>query len=72
MTTQRKNQPTKVQAVFMAVIALLWMASNAAAVLVEGHQATVLFWLAMATNLVLLGASVWMYLRAARISRTSR
>lgn len=70
MTTQWKNQPTKGQAVFMAVIALLWMASNAAAVLVGGRPATVFFWLVMAMNVVLLGVSVWMYLRAAKISRT--
>jgi len=71
MTTQRKNQPTKGQAVFMAAIALLWLASNAVAVLVEGRPATVFFWLVMAMNVVLLGVSVWMYLRAARNARTS-
>jgi uncharacterized membrane protein len=69
MTTGRKNQPSKGQAVFMAVIALLWMANNAMAVLAEGRQATVFFWLVMALNVILLGVSVWLYFRAARTSK---
>ncbi len=55
----------------MAAIASLWLASNAVAVLVEGRPATVFFWFVMAMNVVLLGVSIWMYLRAARNSRTS-
>jgi hypothetical protein len=72
MSALRKNQPSKGQAVFMAVISLLWMASNAVAVLVEGRPATLFFWLAMAMNIVLFGVSVWLYRKAARISGPSR
>lgn len=72
MSSRRKNQPTKGQAVFMAVIASLWMVSNAVAVLVEGRPATLLFWFVIAMNVVLFGAAVWMYLRASKTSRSSR
>lgn len=67
MSTPRKNQPTKGQAVFMAVMSLLWMASNTMSVMVEGRPVTLLWWLAMAMNVILLGVSVWLYWRATKI-----
>ncbi|UZX02704.1 hypothetical protein F8G81_08815 [Arthrobacter sp. CDRTa11] len=72
MSALRKNLPTKGQAVFMAVMSLLWMASSAVAVLVEGRPATLFFWLVMAMNIVLFGVSVWLYRKAAKISGPSR
>lgn len=72
MSTPRKNQPTKGQAVFMAAVALLWMASNTVSVMVEGRPATLFWWLIMAMNIVLLGVSVWLYWRAAKIPGPSK
>ena len=69
MSSRWKQQPSKFQAVFMAVLACFWMASNTVAVLVEGRPVTFFFWLSMAINIGLFGACVWLYLRASANSR---
>jgi hypothetical protein len=61
-----KKQPSRGQALFMAVIALLLLASTVFAVAVEGRRATVFFWVAVVMDLALLGLSIWLYRRAAR------
>ena len=61
-----KKQPSKGQAMFMAVIALLLLASTMFAVLVEGRRATAFFWVVVVIDLALLGLSVWLYRRAAK------
>jgi uncharacterized membrane protein len=66
MGVRKRKQPTKVQAIFTGILALMLLANTASAVLVEGRPATVFFWLAMALDLALLVLSLWLYRRAAK------
>ncbi|MFP3463528.1 hypothetical protein R5O87_22040 [Arthrobacter globiformis] len=58
--------PTKVQAVFMCVFAVLLFASNLYAVLAEGAKATGWYWVIQTLNLALFAFSFWWYRRAAK------
>jgi uncharacterized membrane protein len=66
MAVREKKQPTKVQAVFTGVLAVMLLANTAAAVLLEGRPATPFWWAILALDLALLGLSVWLYRRAAK------
>ncbi|MBB6405406.1 hypothetical protein [Arthrobacter sp. AZCC_0090] len=66
MATRDWKQPTKVQAVFMGLFAVLLFASNLYAVLAEGAKATVWYWVVQALDLALLAFSFWWYHRAAK------
>lgn len=66
MGTRNWKQPTKVQAVFMGLFAVLLFASNLYAVLAEGAKATVWYWIVQALDLALLAFSFWWYQRAAK------
>lgn len=67
MGVRKKQQPTKIQAVFMGVLALLMLTNTATSVLLEGRPATVFFWIVMALDLGLLGLSFWLYRRAMKL-----
>lgn len=67
MSARKKQQPTKIQAVFMAILAVLLLTNTATSVLLEGRPATVFFWLVVALDLALLGLSVWLYRRAMKL-----
>ncbi|NWL13881.1 hypothetical protein DM793_21705 [Paenarthrobacter nitroguajacolicus] len=69
--TPRKQQPTKVQAVFFGVLALMLLASRVLS-LFEGHSPTVPFWIIVGLNLVLLGLCIWWYVRAAKVPKNTR
>ena len=71
MGVRKMKQPTKVQAIFMSILALMMLANTASAVLVEGRPATVFFWLAMALDAALLVLSLWLYRRAVKDPSTS-
>lgn len=66
--TPRKQQPTKVQAVFFGVLALMLLGSRVLSLL-EGHSPTVPFWIVVGLNLVLLGLCIWWYIRAAKVPK---
>jgi hypothetical protein len=66
MGTRDWKRPTKVQAVFMGLFAVLLFASNLYAVLAEGAKATVGYWIVQAADLALLAFSFWWYHRAAK------
>lgn len=70
MSTRDKHRPTKVQAVFMGVMALLLLANTAVAVLVDGRPATAFLWTVVAMNLALLGLNLWLYRRAVKSPST--
>jgi low temperature requirement protein LtrA len=67
MGARKKQQPTKVQAVFTGLLALFLLTNTAMKVLVEGQPATVLFWIVMALDLSLLALSLWLYRRAMKL-----
>jgi hypothetical protein len=67
MGAREKKQPTKVQAVFTGLLALLLLTNTAMGVLVEGRPATGFFWIVMALDLGLLGLSLWLYRRAVKL-----
>jgi hypothetical protein len=67
MGAREKKQPTKVQAVFTGLLALLLLTNTAMEVLVEGRPATGFFWIVMALDLGLLGLSLWLYRRAVKL-----
>jgi hypothetical protein len=54
----------------MALIAVLLLATTVFAVVVEGRQATLFYWLAVVIDLALLGLSIWLYRRAAKATDT--
>jgi sterol desaturase/sphingolipid hydroxylase (fatty acid hydroxylase superfamily) len=66
MGTRDWKQPTKVQAVFMGLVAVLLFANNLNGVLAEGVKATVWYWVLQALDLALLAFSFWWYHRAAK------
>ncbi|MCA4135646.1 hypothetical protein [Arthrobacter sp. M4] len=66
MGAWNRKQPTKGQALFMGVIALLLATNIVVAVLVEGRPATVLFWIVLAMDLILVAMSLWLYRRAVK------
>lgn len=65
-----KKQPSKGQSLFMAVIALLLLASTVFAVVVEGRRATVFYWVTVVIDVALLGLSIWLYRRAGKTTDT--
>jgi hypothetical protein len=67
MGARKKQQPTKVQAVFMGLLALFLLTSRATTVLVDGQPATVSFWIVIALDLGLLALSLWLYRRAMKL-----
>jgi hypothetical protein len=66
MGAKEKKQPTKVQAVFTGLLALLLLTNTAMAVLVEGRPITVFYWIVVVLQLSLLALSFWLYRRAAK------
>lgn len=66
MGAKEKKQPTKVQAVFTGLLALLLLTNTAMAVLVEGRPMTVFYWIVVVLQLSLLALSFWLYRRAAK------
>ncbi|PVZ52235.1 hypothetical protein [Arthrobacter sp. H-02-3] len=68
MGVKKWTQPTKVQAVFMGIFALMLLANNVVSVVIEGRSATVVYWTIQALNLALLVLSFWWYRRAAKSS----
>jgi hypothetical protein len=68
MGTRNWKQPTKAGAVFMGLIAVMWLANNLYAVLAEGARATVWYWIIQTMNLALLGFSFWWYHRVTKKS----
>jgi hypothetical protein len=69
MGIRNRRRPTRTQAVLFGFVALLLLASNAVAVLLEGRPATATYWVLTAMNLGLLGMSVWAYRRAPQTPR---
>lgn len=67
MGAREKNQPTKIQAVFTGLLALLLLSNTAMGVLVEGRPATGFFWIVVVLDLGLLGLSLWLYRRAVKL-----
>jgi hypothetical protein len=65
MAPGEKKQPTKGQAVVMAVVALLFLLNNIST-LFEGRPMTVFFWISVALDLSLLVLSLWLYRRAVK------
>lgn len=61
-----KKQPSNGQSLFMAVVALLLLASTVFAVVAEGRRATVFYWVAVVIDVALLGLSIWLYRRAGK------
>jgi hypothetical protein len=67
MGAKAKKQPTKVQAVFTGILALLLLINTAMAVLVEGRPITVFYGIVVVLDLGLLALSFWLYRRAVKL-----
>lgn len=72
MGARRRKWPTKGQALTMGIVALLWLANNAYAVLAEGRPATGIYWGTQALNVAVLTVCLWLYLRAAKRPEDAR
>lgn len=66
MGVWKRKQPTKAEAIFLGVMALLFLITTAWPVLAEGRPATVFFWVAVVLDLAILVVSAWLYRRAAK------
>lgn len=66
MGLRKRKQPTKVQAFFTGILALMLLTNTASTVLVEGRPATFFVWFVMTLDLALLMLGLWLYRRAVK------